>query len=471
MAKSGSRLQPGDSLGGFVLEEQLHRGGMGGVWLARRDDLPEPVILKTPFLNDGEDASTVMGFEAERMILPRLAGPHAPRFVAAGDVGAAPFLAMERIPGESLEQHVTRGRLDIAEIVAIGRKIASGLQDLHDQHVLHLDVKPANIMLRPDGSIVFLDFGLSRHDALPDLIGEETELPVGTGAYIAPEQILGHRGDPRSDIFALGVILYELVTGEPPFGSPQSPAGMRKRLWRDPVPPRALNKDCPPWLQDIILRCLEVHPDARFSSAAQLAFALDHPDQTPLTARAERTQRDGLLTVLRRWLRSRRMSLITRRRVGEVLAQAPIIVAAVDLSASQRALAEALSRQCRLALDVMPEARLACICVLKTNLLSPDESTDAEGRNLYVQRLVELKDWARPLQRAQDQISFHVLEAVDPADALLDYVRHNHVDHIILGARSHSSLRRHLGSVSAKIAAEAPCSVTVVRVRAGAERG
>ena len=460
-----SALRPGAILGGFTLEEELHRGGMGSLWRARREGETGPVVVKVPFLGEGEDGSTVIGFEAERMILPRLEGPHAPRFVAAGEVGAMPYLAMELILGETLEARARRARPGIDEIVAIGRTIAAGLQDLHGQHVLHLDIKPANIMLRPDGGIVFLDFGLSRHDELPDLIGEETDLPVGTGAYIAPEQILGHRGDPRSDIFALGVVLYELVTGELPFGSPQREAGMRKRLWRDPIPPRALSKACPPWLQDIILRCLEVHPDARFASAGQLAFALDHPDQMTFGARATRDKRDGFWTVLKRWLASRHMQLITRRRVGELLAEAPIVVVAVDLAAARRELGEALANQCARLLQTMPDAKLACVTVLKTALLAIDESADAEGRNIYVQRLIELKDWARPLRRSEDALSFHVLEALDPAQALLDYARRNHVDHILVGARAHSALRRYLGSVSAKVVAEAPCTVTVVRLR------
>jgi hypothetical protein len=466
---SGSRLEPGATLGGFVLEQELHRGGMGSLWRARREGRAEPVVVKVPFLGEGEDVSTVIGFEAERMILPRLNGPHAPRFIAAGDFGAAPYLAMEFVPGETLEARLRRSRLGIDEIVAIGRRIAAALQNIHDQHVLHLDVKPANVMLRPDGEVVLLDFGLSRHDELPDLIGEETDLPVGTGAYIAPEQILGYRGDPRSDIFALGVVLYELVTGQLPFGSPQRETGTRKRLWRDPVPPRALNAACPPWLQEVILRCLEVHPDARYSSAAQVAFALDHSDQVTLTARAARASRDGLWTVSKRWFRSRNLQLITRQRVGELLAAAPIVVVAVDLSASQRALGEALLTQCVRVLDTMPGARLACVTVLKTALLSIDETTDAQGQNIYVQRLIELKDWARPLKRGEDSRA-SMCWRLSTRPTRCSNMRGTTMSTTLSSARAPTQpCAAILGSVSAKVVAEASCTVTVVRLREGAE--
>lgn len=148
--------------------------------------------------------------------------------------------------------------------------------------------------------------------------------------------------------------------------------------------------------------------------------------------------------------------------MAERLADAPIVLAAVDLSHGVNPLAEALRAHVKRALDAAPGARLACVTVIKTALLaldSPDEGTSA-----YVQRLVELKDWARPLSQGDDRASFHVLEALDPAAALIDYAQKNAVDEIVLGARASSALRRYLGSVSAKVVAEAPCTVTVVRV-------
>ena len=136
---------------------------------------------------------------------------------------------------------------------------------------------------------MLLDFGLSWHGHYPDLLAEEMRLAVGSPPWIAPEQVVGVRGDPRSDVFAIGVMLYELATGELPFGDPQTRGGLRQRLWMDPPPPRALAPETPPWLQEIILRCLEPEAAQRYASAAHLAFDLANPEQVQVGARGERT--------------------------------------------------------------------------------------------------------------------------------------------------------------------------------------
>ena len=141
----------------------------------------------------------------EQMILPRLSGVHVPKFVAAGDFAVQPYIVMERIAGKTLLARLPDLPLPYAEVADIGAKVAAALDDLHRQHVIHLDIKPSNIMFRPTGEAVLLDFGLSHHDHLPDLMQEEFRLPFGTAPYMAPEQLLGIRNDPRSDLFALGV--------------------------------------------------------------------------------------------------------------------------------------------------------------------------------------------------------------------------------------------------------------------------
>ncbi len=457
-----TRPEAGQEIDGFVLRERLHQSPMSALWRVTRGETAEPLVMKIPTMADGDDVSSIVGFEVEQMILPRLSGPHAPRFVASGDFSGTPHLVMEMIAGESLAARLKQGRPGVDAAVDIGLRIARGLQDLHRQHVIHLDLKPANVMLRPSGEAVFLDFGLSRHDELPDLLGEESDVPMGTAPYLAPEQIFGERGEPLSDIYALGVMLYEFVTGEYPFGNPKLKSGMMKRLWRDPVPPRALNPECPPWLQEVILHCLEVNPADRFASAAQLAFALQNPGQVALTERASRLKQDGFWTVFRRRMRARKPAARPRRRIVEQLADACIVMAAVDLGNGMTPLAEAQRVHVKRALDAAPGARLACVTVLKTALLSVEG--DSDGTSAYVQRLVELKDWARPIAPNESKLSLHVLEAVDPAAALIEYAAKNQVDEIVIGARASSALRRYLGSVSAKVVAEAECTVTVVRV-------
>ncbi|GGH06653.1 serine/threonine protein kinase [Alsobacter metallidurans] len=464
-----SRPQPGDVIDGFRLDTLVHRGPMSTLWRVSRPGREggAPLVMKIPSLAEGEDVSAIVGFELEQMILPRLSGPHVPRFVAAGDFDETPHLVMEWIEGESLQAILAReGKLAPERVAAIGVAAARALQDLHRQHVIHLDLKPANILLRPNGDVTFIDFGLSRHDELPDLLAEESDAPMGTSPYISPEQVLGVRTEPKSDHFALGAVLYELTTGRQPFGDPQRKAGMMRRLWRDPLPPRAIEPSCPPWLQEAILRCLAVEPARLYGSAAQLAFALSNPEQAPLGPNAAKLRQDGFWTVLRRRLRAPKRSDFQSRRVSADLDAAAIVVAAVDLAGGVDELAARVRVQAGRAVEGEPGARLACVTVLKTALLSLEETAGDQGRSAYVQRLVELKDWARELALPADKVSYHVLEAVDPAAALIDYVSKNQVDHLVLGARGSSALRRYLGSVSSEVVAKAPCTVTVVRLRA-----
>nr|WP_304502902.1 bifunctional serine/threonine-protein kinase/universal stress protein [Caldovatus aquaticus] len=408
------------------------------------------------------------------MILPRLSGPHVPRVVAAAGFERQPYLVMERLPGPSLQARLSALPLGAEEVAAIGARVAEALDSLHRQDVVHLDVKPSNILFRPardgaGGEAVLVDFGLAHHRLLPDLMQEEFRLPYGSAPYMAPEQAMGVRGEPRSDLFALGAVLYQLATGLLPFGDPQGLRAVRRRLWRDPLPPRLLRPSCPPWLQEIILRCLEVDPARRHPTAAQLAFDLRHPDQVALTERAGRRRRDGWLAALRRRFDTDARPAF-RRPSGETGAvrAAPIVAVAVDLAEESAAMAEALRAGLGPIVAALPGARVACINVLRLNRAASDAAEDEAGRNRHVQRLVALKHWAAPLGLPEGRITFHVLEAADPAQALIAYATANRVDHIVLGARAESLRRRLLGSVSGQVAAHAPCTVTVVRPRAGA---
>jgi protein-serine/threonine kinase len=458
-------IAEGAEIEGFLIGERLHVGGMAVLHAVSHPDHPGPLLLKAPRLAEGEDPAAIVSFEMEQMILPRLAGPHVPRFVAAGGAEAMPFLVMERIAGGSLVPLVDRAPLPAAEVAALGAKVARALDALHRQGLVHLDVKPANILTRPDGTAVLVDFGLSHHADLPDLMAEEFRLPYGTAPYMAPEQVMGVRGEPRSDLFALGAMLYLLATGRRPHGDPQRLSGLKRRLWEDPVPPRRLVPDTPPWLQEVILRCLEVQPERRHPSAAQLANDLAHPAGIALTGRAARTARDPWTKRLQRRLHPDHQPRFARGDAAASLAAAPILAVAVDLSAAP-ALNEALRGTVGRVLATLPGARLACLNVLRTPRLAIDTTLDEEGRNKHLQGLIGLQHGVRPLDLPEGRATFHVLEAADPAAAILEHLRANAVDHVVLGARGESIKRRLLGSVSAEVAAHAPCSVTVVRMRA-----
>ncbi len=461
-----TRLREGEEVAGFRIGPLLHTGGMAVLHEVTHPDHDLPMVMKVPRIAEGEDPAAIVSFEMEGMILPRLSGPHVPRFVAGGGFDAQPHLVMERIPSPSLVKLLDGLPLPFGRAAEIGARVADALDVLHRQHVVHLDVKPSNILTREGGEAVLVDYGLSRHAQLPDLMEEEFRLPYGTAPYMAPEQVMGVRSDPRSDLFALGAMLYFLVTGERPHGDPQTLAGLKRRLWRDPKPPRAIRPDCPDWLQEVILRCLEVQPERRHPTAAQLAYDLRHPRSVVLTARARKVRQDGWASVIQRRFHPDHQPKFRHRAEAEGATLAPILAVAVDLGGDATvdgALREAAAR----ILATLPGARLALLNVLRLNRITLDTTLDQEGRNKHLQRLLELRHWAAPMGLPEGRVTFHVLESVNPAAAILEHLRVNAIDHIVLGARAGPARRRLLGSVSAEVAAEAPCSVTVVRARRG----
>ena len=456
-------VQPGAVVDGFTIGECVHTGGMATLWSVTRPDVAAPLLMKIPRVSEGEDPAAIVSFEMEQMILPRLAGPHVPGCFGTGDFDRQPYVVMERIPGKTLYSRIDQLPIPYEEARVIGGQIATALADLHRQNVIHHDIKPSSIMFRPSGEAVLIDYGLSHHNQLPDLLQEEFRIPYGTAPYMAPERLLGVRDDPRSDLFSLGVLLYFFTTGVRPFGESETLRGMRRRLWRDPYPPRQLKPDYPPWLQEIVLRCLEIDPVWRYPTASQLAFELAYPDQIKLTGRAERLNRDPISTVWRRRFNGNLTQQRGKADVAAQLASGPIVAIALDVSEGSRELNEALRVTAERILATLPSARLACLNVLKLGRVTIDRTLDEEGNNKHVDRLVALRHWAQPLKLDEDRLTVHVLEAIDPAAAMLEFVEANSVDHIVIGARQGSLRRTLLGSVSAKVATEAPCTVTVVR--------
>ena len=459
------RPHEGLEIDGFTLGRKLHQGGFATIWEVTHADHSGPMVMKVPTILDGYDAPTIVGFEVEQMIMPRLTGPHVPKVFAVGDFSVMPYIVTEKIEGGSFLAVSRRAPLPLSDVIEIAARMVQAVADLHRQHVIHLDLKPDNVLQRTTGEMVLIDFGLARHDLLPDLLAEEFKIAMGTFAYIAPEQYLRCRDDLRSDLFALGAMIYELATDRQPFGAPERLRGVRKRLWRDPVPPRALRPEVPEWLQEIILHALEVDPMRRTQTAAQMAFDLAHPAQVRLTKRALKLKRDGCLQVFDRWRVARKIRRFTAPvPVSAQLAAVPILCVAVDLSPEGERLAAVLRGAVKRMLVIEPDARVACVNVIKTQRIGIDQGTDDAGNNVHVARLVALRAWADGFDLPEDRLTFTVLDGPDPGQVIIDYATANHVSHIMLGARGHSTTRRYLGSVSAQVVAEASCSVTVIRV-------
>ena len=465
-------LNPGHLIDGFEVEACLHAGGMAHiykvVYAASEDGTRRaaefPMAMKIPRMTAGDGAENIVSFEIELQILSALKGPHVPRFVAAGDLSRVPYLVMEYVDGHTLQHWLDRREtLTVPVIANLVASMARAAHSLHQQNVCHLDLKPANVLIRPDGSAVMLDFGLSCHAHYPDLLAEELRKAVGSPVWISPEQVVGVRGDPRSDIFAMGVMLYELATGELPFGQPATAAGMRQRLWMDPTPPRKHRPELPEWLQEVILRCLEPVAAERYPSASHLAFDLTHPDQVTVTERGRKTEGTGFWTHFKRWVRASGMAYRPSPVPAQQIEQVPIIMVAVPhqdvTDATLYSLREAVARS----MGIRPGARLACVTVISPGSTS---STDAEKgeTQVHLWHLSRLQQWAQALDQAGHQSSFHVLESGDVADALLRYAQGNQVNLIIMGAATHGlQMQRVLATVPIKVAMQAPCTVMLVK--------
>jgi serine/threonine protein kinase len=341
--------------------------------------------------------------------------------------------------------------------------MAQAAHALHQQNTVHLDLKPANVLMRDDGNVVLLDFGLSCHAHYPDLLAEQLRKAVGSPAWIAPEQIVGVRGDPRSDIFAIGVMLYQLCTGELPFGEPQTDAGLRQRLWMDPVPPRKLRASIPAWMQDVVLRCLEPVAADRYPSAAHLAFDLSHPEQVHVTERGTNVTGTKFKTHFKRWIKAAGMHYQPSPVPSQQIAEVPIVMVAVPHKDVTDATLYSLRQAAARSLGTRPGARLACVTVISSGLTSASDEERSET-NVHRRYLTSLHHWAQPLERPENQISCHVLESGDPAQALLDYARGNNVSVIVMGAATHGlKTQRFVATVPIKVAMDAPCTVILVK--------
>jgi eukaryotic-like serine/threonine-protein kinase len=462
-------VQPGALIDGFLVGERLHKGGTGYVYHVAAPpeaDPGFPLVMKVPGLGQAQPTIGIVGFEMEQMILPTLAGRCVPRFVASGDITQTPYIVMERVDGEALAHIVVRAPLPVEEVARIGAAMADALHAVHVQEVNHLDLKPENFILRPSGEAVLLDFGFARHARYPDLLAEERHFAAGSAAYISPEQLNNDRSDPRSDLFSLGALLFELATGDLPFGEPKTYAGMRDRLWKAPTPPRAVNHRVPPWLQEIILHCLTHDAADRYQSAAHVAFDLRHPEQVALSARAQRTSGAGFLRQAQRWWRAHRTGIEDpiRRPVGGTNA-APIIMVAVDTEHLDDERQPALLAATRELVALKPDFRLMCVSVIRAAPLGEGANVVDTASGRHLEHKTRLRYWVAPLKLSATRVSLHVIEAANAADALLELMHANHVDLIVLGApRPDQHAFGWWRSVASGVTANANCSVHVVRV-------
>jgi eukaryotic-like serine/threonine-protein kinase len=233
---SAELLEPGLVVDGYTVGDLIHKGGMAYLWRATHPEIPFPLLMKVPKLAEGEDPATIVSFEMEQMILPRVKGLHVPKTFGVGDFAKRPYVVMEEVSGPTLLPKLKSLPLPPAEVANIGAMLATALDSLHRQNVIHLDLKPSNVLFRPSGEAVLIDYGLSHHTQLPDLMAEQFRLPYGTAPYMAPidGQIflrwafcsislpppydrLGIHKVSKASKSVCGAILFRHVVGEPIF--------------------------------------------------------------------------------------------------------------------------------------------------------------------------------------------------------------------------------------------------------------
>ncbi|MBA3737905.1 MAG: protein kinase, partial [Actinobacteria bacterium] len=258
----------------YAVGEILGRGGMAEVYLATDRVLDRPVAFKILGSWLANDATFVERFRREALAAARISHPNLVAVFDAGSEGDMHYIVMEYVAGETLADVLRKeGRLDPTRATRIATDVADALGVAHAARMVHRDVKPANVMLTPDGRTKLMDLGIAR-----SLDGESithASSILGTAGYVSPEQARGDPVDHRSDIYSLGCVLYEMLTGRPPFEAADPLAVAYKHVHEAPVPPTSLELSIPPVLEAVTLRAMEKDPAARFQSVADMASALN----------------------------------------------------------------------------------------------------------------------------------------------------------------------------------------------------
>jgi eukaryotic-like serine/threonine-protein kinase len=280
------RFEPGYVLNDrYEILDVLGQGGMGEAYKASDRSTGHLVVVKVPYASMIGDPSTYSRYERELDIGKRLDHPGIQRFVDDGRLehSVAPFVVFEFIDGQNMRDYLAQhAPLDVDQAVDLAAQLADVLQYVHEHGVVHRDLKPENLLITPDAKLKLVDFGIALLRGARRLTFQRLSSEVGTPDYMAPEQVQGERGDARTDIYALGVILYEMLTGEVPFQGDSPLAVMSQRVTTPAPRLRTVRSDVPPGLEAAVFRALRRDPDERYPSMAALREDLLHLDQVAI---------------------------------------------------------------------------------------------------------------------------------------------------------------------------------------------
>jgi len=279
--------QPGEQLDHFLLESVVATSGMATVFRARDLETGQQVAIKIPHPEVESDPALFDRFQREEDIGTRMEHPGVMK-VFANPGRSQVYMVMEWVEGRLLREIMNEQRkLPVARAVKLTVGVCRALEYIHANGVVHRDLKPENIMVDADDNVRLIDFGIAGSAGARRLTFANFSRNMGTPDYISPEQVKGKRGDARSDIYSLGVILYEMLTGRVPFSGPNPFAVMNDRLLNPPPPPRSIEPSVTPQLQEILYRALEREPKNRYASAREFAHDLEHQDEVGVANRPE----------------------------------------------------------------------------------------------------------------------------------------------------------------------------------------
>jgi serine/threonine-protein kinase len=272
-------LEAGDTLDHYRLDAAVARGGMSTLFKATDLNDGRQVAVKVPHEEMEADPVLLERFNREQQIGQELDHPGVVK-TYDGERRSRVYMVIEWVEGRLLRALLNRERkLPIERAVSLTREICEALDYMHKHGVVHRDLKPENIMVDAQDRIKIIDFGIAMREDARRITFVDMSATLGTPDYISPEQVKGQRGDQRSDIYSLGIMFYEMLTGQTPFAGPNPLAVMNERVLNDPQPARELNPAISPQLQEILNRALERDPRHRYATANEMAWDLEHQEQ------------------------------------------------------------------------------------------------------------------------------------------------------------------------------------------------
>jgi serine/threonine-protein kinase len=282
-------VHAGEQLDNFQIERLVARSGMASIYEATDRRTGQTVAIKIPHPEMESDPIFFERFQREEEIGKKLDHPGVMKVFANPD-RHDPYIVMEWVPGRLLREIIAEThKMPPERAIKIVVNICKALDHIHSHGVIHRDLKPDNIMVDENDNIKIIDFGISANVGARRITFAKLTDTMGTPDYISPEQVRGGRGDARSDVYAVGVMLYEMLTGQVPFTGDNAFVIMNDRLLNDPVPPRELNPELSPQIQEVLYRALERNPVNRYGSARDFAHDLEHLDQVGVEDRLEMT--------------------------------------------------------------------------------------------------------------------------------------------------------------------------------------